>query len=237
VGRVLVLKTGTTLETLRARRGDYEDWIVAGMGLPRDHVAVTSVYAGETPPAPESPAAVVVTGSSAMVSAREPWSERAAGWLAKAVAAGTPVLGICYGHQLLAHGLGGRVGPNPSGRQIGTVRVELRDEAREDALLGGLPARPAFQATHVESVLTLPPGARLLAHSAADPHHAFAVGARVWGVQFHPEFDADVMRAYLEARREIIRGEGIDPEPLESGVEETPHGPALLRRFAELVQP
>jgi GMP synthase (glutamine-hydrolysing) len=235
VRRVLVVKTGTTLPELRPHRGDYEDWIVEGLGLPWGRIELVVVYEGETLPDPHEPAGVVVTGSSALVSAREPWSERAAAWLREAVAAGTPLLGICYGHQLLAHALGGCVGRNPRGREIGTVAVELHAAAREDPLLGGLPAALTVQATHVESVLDLPPGARLLASSAIDPHQAFACGERAWGVQFHPEFDAEVVRTYLEVRREEIREEGIDPESLERAVEESPHGTRLLRRFAELL--
>ena len=232
---MLVIKTGTTLPELRPRRGDYEDWIVERLGLPWERIELVVVYEGETLPDPHEPAGVVVTGSSALVSAREPWSERAAAWLREAVATGTPLLGICYGHQLLAHALGGRVGRNPRGREIGTVALELHAAAREDPLLGGLPAQLKVQATHVESVLELPPGARLLASSATDPHQAFACGERAWGVQFHPEFDAEVVRTYLEVRREEIRGEGIDPESLERAVEESPHGTRLLRRFAELL--
>jgi GMP synthase (glutamine-hydrolysing) len=234
--RVLVIKTGATFPELRARRGDYEDWIVGGLGLPWDRIELAVVHEGETLPEPGELAGAVMTGSSALVSAREPWSERAAAWLREALAAGTPLLGICYGHQLLAQALGGRVGRNPRGREIGTVAVELNPAARRDPLLGGLPARLKVQATHVESVLELPPGARLLASSSIDPHQAFACGERAWGVQFHPEFDAEVVRTYLEVRREEIRGEGIDPEPLERAVEDSPHGKRLLRRFAELLQ-
>ena len=234
MSQVLVLKTGTTLDALRARRGDYEDWILAGLGVAAEAAHVASVHLGEPLPAPNGPAAVVVTGSSAMVSERLSWSERAALWLRDAAHAGTPILGICFGHQLLGQALAGRVGPNPRGREMGTVQVELRAEARDDPLLGGLPSPLTVQATHVESVLELPPGARALAGNAADPYHAFAWGDAAWGVQFHPEFDADVMRAYLEARRQILRGEGIDPEPLESGVSDSPHGHELLRRFAQL---
>jgi GMP synthase (glutamine-hydrolysing) len=235
VRRVLVVKTGTTLAQLRPHRGDYEDWIVEGLGLPWGRIELAVVYEGEALPESSVPAGVVVTGSSALVSAREPWSERAAAWLREAVTAGTPLLGICYGHQLLAHALGGRVGRNPRGREIGTVVVELQAAAREDPLLGALPAALKVQATHVESVLELPSGARLLASSAIDPHQAFACGERAWGVQFHPEFDADVIRTYLEVRREEIRAEGIDPESLEREIAESPHGTRLLRRFAELL--
>jgi GMP synthase (glutamine-hydrolysing) len=177
---------------------------------------------------------VVVTGSSAMVSHREAWSEQSAAWIARVALQGTPVLGICYGHQLLAHGLGGTVGPNPRGREIGTVDVHLRAEG--DALLGALPDRVRVQASHVESVLRLPDGARLLAANAADPHHAYAVGDRAWGVQFHPEFDADIMRGYVAGRRDALTEEALDPDHLLERCADSAHGEALLARFGELVR-
>jgi GMP synthase (glutamine-hydrolysing) len=232
---VLVVKTGSTLPGIRARRGDYESWIARGMGLAPDELTVLDVTEGAKLPDPVAPAGVVVTGSSAMVSAREPWSERTGAWLVDAVVAGTPVLGICYGHQLLAHALGGRVGRNPRGREIGTVQLRLAPEARRDALLGGLPAATRAHATHVESVLELPPGATSLAASDADPNQAFAAGPRAWGVQFHPEFDADVMRGYLESRRDVLRDEGLDADRLLALVRETPEAGSLLRRFAALL--
>ena len=231
---LLIVKCGGTFPSLRARRGDYEDWILAGMGLAPERARIAAVSEGAELPAPAELQAVVFTGSSAMVSGRAPWSERAAEGLRGAVAAGLPVLGICYGHQLLAHALGGRVAANPRGREIGSVDVETLPAARGDALLGALPPRFTVQATHVESVVELPPGARLLAASRGDPHQAFSVGARAWGVQFHPEFDADVIRGYLEARREILGREGLDASALLADVRESAHGRALLQRFAAL---
>ena len=230
----LVVKCGSAIPAVRAARGDYEDWILAGLGIARERARVAAVAEGAELPAPDEVGAAVLTGSSAMVSEREPWSERTAAWLRGAVATGLPVLGICYGHQLLAHALGGRVARNPRGREIGSIDVLTLPGARDDALLGALPERILVQATHVESVLELPAGAELLAGSAGDPHHAFSVGPRAWGVQFHPEFDAEAIRAYLDARRELIRSEGGDPEALLSEVRECPSGPALLRRFAAL---
>jgi len=233
--RVLVVKTGSTLPAIRARRGDFETWIAQGMGLAPDAIDVVDVSTGAALPRPDAPAGIVVTGSSAMVSAREPWSERTGAWLADAVGAGTPVLGICYGHQLLAHALGGRVAKNPRGREIGTIQLRLAPDAKQDALLGALPARTRAHTTHLESVLELPPGARWLAESDADPNQAFALGARAWGVQFHPEFDADVIRGYIEGRRDALLAEGLDPERLLADVAETPESASLLRRFAALL--
>ena len=234
--RLLIVKTGGTMPELRARRGDYEEWIAAGMGLPRGDVDVVAVAEGESLPAPDAPAGVVVTGSAAMVSDREPWSERTGEWLARAARGGTPVLGICYGHQLLAHALGGEVGRNPRGREIGTVVVRSLEPAHRDPLLGIWRGAEPAHVTHRESVLALPEGAVRLAESDLDPVQAFAVGERAWGVQFHPEFDAETTRTYVATRRDRLLAEGLDPDALLAGVRDAPSGPRLLRRFAELLR-
>ncbi len=232
---LLIVKTGTTLASLAGECGDFEDWISAGMGLDRNRVTVIAAFEGEDLPDPKRFAGVVVTGSSAMVSHRETWSERTAEWLRSAVGCATPVLGICYGHQLLAHALGGRVGPNPRGRQIGTVHVRLAEEAAGDALLAGFGGSLRAHASHTEAVLELPDAAVWLGSSKGDPNTAFSCGTASWGVQFHPEFDAHVMRRYIEERRELLIAEDIDADNRLATVEECPDGATLLRRFAELL--
>jgi GMP synthase (glutamine-hydrolysing) len=233
---LLVVKTGRALAGTRARRGDFHQWIAAAMGWTEARFRVVEVHEEAPLPEPGSVAGVVVTGSPAMVSDRAPWSVRAGEWLAGAVAARVPLLAICYGHQLLAEALGGRVGMNPRGREMGTREVELVDGAGADPLFGTLPRRFAAHTTHLESVLELPSGARRLAANPADPHQAYAVGERAWGVQFHPEFDADVMRGYLGERREVLAAEGLDPDRLLREVRECPESAGLLRRFGELVE-
>lgn len=235
-GRWLIVKTGDALPSVIDERGSYDDWIAAGMGLPRRDVEVATVYEGAALPDPAAPIGAVVTGSSAFVTEAAPWSERTGAWLRRAVEAGTPVLGVCYGHQLLARALGGEVGRNPRGREIGTVLVRLEAAASDDPLLAGFPPTLRVQATHLESVLSLPPEARLLASSDLDPHAAFAVGERAFGVQFHPEFDADVIREYIRARREPMREEGLSPDALLAAAVDSPYGTALLRRFRELAE-
>jgi len=233
---IAIVKTGTTVPDVAARRGDFEDWITAGLCIDSSRARVVRVDRGEALPEPTELAGVVVTGSSAMVSDREEWSEATGRWLAGAVSAQTPVLGICYGHQLLAHALGGRVARNPNGREIGTVEVSLNAAASDDALLGAFPSEFPVQASHVEAVLDLPKQATLLASTSLDAHHAFHVGGRAWGVQFHPEFDADIMRGYLDARREVIESEGLDVEELQRRVSDTLVGATVLRRFGSMLE-
>ena len=92
-----------------------------------------------------------------MVTDREPWSEDTAAWLREAAAAGLPMFGVCYGHQLLAHALGGKVGYNPTGSELGTQTVELLPPAAGDQLLDGLPASFPAQMLHAQTVLQPPP--------------------------------------------------------------------------------
>jgi GMP synthase (glutamine-hydrolysing) len=236
VAPVLIVKTGSTVPSVLARRQDFEAWIATGLGLPAHEVTCARIYLGDPLPDPREVAGVVVTGSPAMVTDRAPWSEIAARWLREAVAVATPVLGICYGHQLLAHAFDGVVEFNPLGRNIGTIDVALGDEAPSDPLFRGFDAALHLPVSHRQSVTRLPAAARLLASTARDPNHAFAIGKAAWGVQFHPEFDADIVRGYIEARAEQLQQEGFDVARLLSEVTDTPHGTALLRRFAELTR-
>ena len=232
---IVILKTGNTLPGIDTARGDFDAWIAPGLGWREDEVRVVEAHRDEPLPPADAVSGAVVTGSPAMVTDHEPWSVRAGEWLAELVALGTPIFGICYGHQLLAEALGGDVGLNPRGREIGTVDIELFDH-QDDALFGGLGARMPAHTTHLETVLRLPEGARALARSALDDNHAFRVGACAWGVQFHPEFDADIMRRYVEARRAPILEEGLDADGIHAAVDETPASTGLLARFGELVR-
>jgi GMP synthase (glutamine-hydrolysing) len=230
---LLILKTGRTLDPIREVRGDFEDWIADRMRIERSEIVTVEVHDGEALPPPDEVGAVVVTGSAAMVTDRAPWSVSSGQWLVRAIEHDIPTLGICYGHQLLADALGGTVGVNPRGREIGTIAVELTEEGQRDRLLSSIAAEPRFQATHLEAVLTLPPGAVRLAQSEQDPNQAYRVGS-AWGVQFHPEFDAAIVRGYVEARREQLAVEGLDPDRINLAAEDTPHGEMLLARFATL---
>ncbi len=224
---LLILKVGSTHPHIAAELQDFEHWIQAGLQDDSLPVTVVDPREGEALPAQADIAGVVITGSHSMVSDREPWSETAAAWLRDTVAAEVPVLGICYGHQLLAHALGGEVGYHPQGIELGTVPVSLHEAAQDDPLFAGLPTQFDAQAAHRQSVQRLPDGATLLAGNHFEPHHAFRFGTRAWGVQFHPEFGEAATRAYLVT---------LNGDVPEGAVRPTDVAASVLPRFARIVR-
>lgn len=230
--RAIIIKTGSKIASLSSEPGDYEEWIAAGLDDALPGPSVIDVARGGALPPVEEVAAVVITGSAAMVTERAAWMERSAAWLREAVAAGVPVLGICFGHQLLADALGGEVGDNPRGVEVGTAMIRLTERAQADPLFSGLPQAFAAQVSHRQSVLRLPPGARLLAASDMDPHQAFAIGGCAWGLQFHPEFTEPVIHHFIAFYREQLAQEGDSADRLLGATAASPESASLLRRFA-----
>ena len=233
--KLLIVQTGAAAPEVLARYGDFPEWFRRGLGLRAEQIVTVRVDAGERPPAADAVAGAVITGSAAMVPERLDWSERTAAWLRDAVGVGLPVLGVCYGHQLLAHALGGHVDYNPRGREIGTAEIECLPAAVGDPLVGALPGRFFAHATHLQTVLRAPPGAAVLARSSLDDHQAVRFAPNAWGVQFHPEFGVREMRGYLRARSEAIDYEGLDTQALLRAVRTSPHARNVLRRFTRIV--
>lgn len=232
--RVVILKTGTTYPQIRDQFGDFEDWFVSKLSSQLD-LTVADVTQAPPPGQPEDWHGVVITGSPAMVSDREPWSEQASDWLKGAVQTNIPTFGVCYGHQLLAHALGGRVGYHPKGRETGTHNITLLESAQSDPLFRHLPQQFSAQLTHKQSVLELPSGAVLLGATDFEPHQAFRVGENAWGVQFHPEFTDDVMKSYLHVQSPELEQEGLETESLLNLVKPAPHASQLLELFSAWV--
>lgn len=189
-------------------------------------------------PALEEIGAVLVLGGGMHVDHedRHPWLAREKALLRELTAAGTPVLGVCLGAQLLAEALGGSVGP--AGRpEIGWTAVELTTAAADDPVLGPLPQRFAgFQWHSYE--FALPPGAVALARSPVCLQ-AFRRD-RVWGIQFHAEVTEAIVAGWLRdygGDQDAVRA-GVDPPAVlaETGraiVRWNELGAGIFRRFLE----
>jgi GMP synthase (glutamine-hydrolysing) len=234
--RLLIIKTGSSLPGLVARWGDFDDWIIAAMQISMHQVIVVDVTRDDVLPDYHDVFGVVITGSHTRVTEHQPWSERTAGWLPGAIARDLAILGIGYGHQLLAYAAGGRVEDNPNGMEFGSVEVHLRPAARNDALFKDFSGPLHVQSVHIQSVTHLPAGARLLASSELDSHQAFRLGARAWGIQFHPEFNVEIVLEYIRHYQRALEEQGMDPAALVRQCRSAPHGEELLRRFAHIVE-
>jgi GMP synthase (glutamine-hydrolysing) len=229
-----ILKVGSTWPAMARTRGDFEDWLRRSLGWAGAHTVVVAVSEGDALPAPETLAGAIITGSHSMVTDRAAWSEGLAGWLRRAVPGGLPVLGICYGHQLLAQALGGEVADLEPEPEVGTITVALTPAGREDPLFQDLPQEFPAHASHVQSVRRLPQQAVRLARSSREPHHAFRVGPWAWGIQFHPEFDTESMRAYVNRWAEKPNAPRWDWATVHAEVRDTPDAARITLRFARL---
>src|SRR5690606_17102728 len=172
MSRFGILKLGDYPGESPARRGNYETWFPEMMGLAETEAWIFDPRRGDPFPPLGELAGIVVTGSASMVSARADWSVASEAYLARAHEERVAILGVCYCHQLLAEALGGKVGLNPRGREIGTIPIELTAAASDDPLFGEVAGRLEVQVTHSETILEPPRGAVVLARSAGDAFQA-----------------------------------------------------------------
>lgn len=226
-----ILVTGDPVPATLERRGTFADLLrhVVGRGWANSWLVIDCRHEQRLPN-PESLAGLVVTGSPHSVIDREPWVLSGEAYLRRVVDTGIPVLGVCFGHQMLAQALGGRVQRNPRGRELGTVELSL---CADDPLFRDDERPFRVNMSHVDSVVELPPNAELLGATKLDPHAALRFAECAWGVQFHPEFDREIIGHYATARSEALLEEGLDPRAVAEAATDAPTGARVLRRFVE----
>ena len=208
--RIDVLLTGRPPATIASGRGRYEHWFEDQAGAAA-HYRPIDLTAGEALPHRAESDGWIISGSPQSVYDDLPWLQPARTGLAAAVAAGHPLLGVCFGHQLLAVALGGRVAPNPAGWEIGQVSITLTEAGRQAPIFQGFGSPFSAYATHGDAVLELPAGSELLARNDQGVQ-SFRAGAHAYGVQFHPEFTTQIARDYVNERRQHAVGEIVRPD-------------------------
>lgn len=212
--------------------GEPPDWFAQALGNTHT-LQVVRVFDGEPLPEPGVHRAAVITGSWAMVTDRLDWSEATADWIRQAMDMEMPLFGVCYGHQLMAHALGGEVAYHPDGLEVGCQEVELLPAAAADPLVRYLPSRFHAHLSHLQTVRTLPQGACALARSAHDPHQIVRYGPYALSTQFHPEFTPSVSAACVTYHAETLHSTGDDLDTLLAGLRETPAARSLLQSFIQ----
>ncbi|MCD6374324.1 MAG: glutamine amidotransferase [Caldisericaceae bacterium] len=202
--KILILKAGSSFPELKTQKGDFEDWIVAASGKSSKHFQVLPIdQLNSLTLDYKSFAAVLITGSHDNITDNPPYLQKTYPFLKNLREQQTPVLGICFGHQLLAAAFGGKVTNLKNGPEFGAVRIKKTPRAQNDRLFVFLPQEFWAFMSHQQTVQKLPPKAIKLASSPKDQHAAFYLEPNIWGVQFHPEFDQQIMAFYLKNHFEI----------------------------------
>ena len=237
---MLIVKTGSTFPATRRRFGDYDRWFLDALQDAPGRYRVHDITVAP-PPSLERYRGVIVTGSPAAVYERPPWLEDLRRMLRRIAERQRPAaLCVCFGAQALAEALGGNVIKSPSGWEIGSIRVRLTEDGRNDPLLSaGAEEELAFQATHQDRVESLPEGATLLASNDLSPVQAFRVGEQVWATQFHPEASSAILEDLIRARRPLLEAGAGGPEGYRTvlrGLAPTAAGTTLLARFVRLAE-
>ena len=184
--------------------GAMTETMFAAAGVPW-HFERFNTTRGEYPGSFDAYDAVLLTGSKADSFSDEPWVRTLRERTTELLRQRKKLLGICFGHQLIAYCLGAEVGRAPQGWGMGRMGYEW---------VGPRPLKPAaadatlnLLASHQDQVRTLPAGATLLARSEFCPIAAYSVDEHVFCIQPHPEFVEDYSAWILSKRPESVSAE------------------------------
>ena len=195
--KIGILLTGHAPDALIDATGDYDLFfqrLLDGHGFAFETWAV--VY-GQFPPDALAADGWLITGSRYGAYEDHDWIAPLEQLVRDIQASGRPMVGICFGHQIIAQALGGRVEKYAGGWSVG--RVEY------DTAQGPV----AIQAWHQDQVTELPDGARVLGSNATCANAVLAYGDHIWTVQPHPEFANEAIDGLIRTR-----GKGVVPDPL-----------------------
>jgi GMP synthase (glutamine-hydrolysing) len=230
---IYIIKTGETFETTKAKFGDFDSWV--GKVANERHIKTIDVKSAALPNL-KSAKGFIITGSHSMVTDESAWSLKLEKYIKKIASKNIPLLGICYGHQLIAKALGGKSGYNKKGKEIGTVKIKSKNNALKDPLFKDFPKAFYAYETHYQSVLKLPPKAVVLAKNSHDAHQAVRFAESIWGVQFHPEFDREIMAEYIMNQKQDLVKLGFRIDKLLADVRPCDTSSKIVRNFMDIVK-
>lgn len=144
-----------------------------------------------------------------------------------------PMLAICFGHQLLAELLGGRVETDKDQGEAGTLPVYVNDEGKKSKIFAGIASPFYVVLGHKDSVTKLPEGAVLLASSDKCKVQAYQIGKNIFCTQFHAELDLEGMIWRMTKYPEYLQGRSV--EDLRTEYHDIPDAPKIIDNFHGLI--
>lgn len=199
--RILTLVCGHEPASIAAEHGSYLDWFRSAMGPLVKLVPWAVPEQPHARPLLEGFAGVLITGSPASLTAPEAWMEIAIETVREAAETQVPLLGVCFGHQLVGCAFGAPTIKAPGDGEQGCVAITLSTAGLADPLFAGCPERFLVPSSHYDQVfpeaVASGNGLKILASSANTQVQALAAGPHIRSVQFHPEFSQAIMASYL----------------------------------------
>jgi len=214
-----ILNTDTVKPEFTAKHGEYPDMFAELFHLVDPDISFMTyeVVQGEYPSDIDEVDGYVITGSKLSVYDDIPWINDLKNFVRQLHSEEKKIIGICFGHQLVAEALGGKTGQAETGWCVGVHKNTFTDAAKDYGL-----TRSEFKipSNHKDQVLELPPGGKLLARTETCPISAMGLGDHILTFQGHPEFSEGYARALLDMRRKIF-GETHYREAINSFKNET----------------
>jgi len=174
---------------------------------PDIQLRVYDVCHGELPQSIGECQGYITTGSRYSVYDNEPWIHALAEFVRQVHAHNAKFVGICFGHQLIAQALGGKVAKSDHGWCIGTKPVTLQETP---AWMTPGQSEYRLLLSHQDQVLEVPQGGKVFGGNEHCPISMLGVGSNMLGIQAHPEFTPEYAAALMDARRERIGNETVE---------------------------
>ena len=190
---IAVLQTGRAPDELQVEHGDYDSMCKALLGLSPEEAKTYAILDGEFPPSPEKYDVLLITGSRHGVYEDHAWINPLEELIRNAYARKQKMIGICFGHQIIARALGGAVKKSDKGFGVGVMDYAL---TRHD----GSQAPISLCAWHQDQIVAPPPGGKIIAHSDFCAVAGLEYGNTAISFQAHPEFTRDYVRDLIELR-------------------------------------
>ncbi len=216
--RITVLRCDFVPEPDRSRHGDAHERMIAHLEAAIELAAIDAevdwfdVYGGDLPPLDDPSDLYVTTGSATNPDSSEQWVDSLRRWMRQAVEGGHPIYGVCFGHQLLAHALGGRTRRHPVGWEVGAVGMErlFALNASDGPKTTEDNATVRLLMSHQDEVCALPENAKPWLQGEFCEIQGFVLPKLAVTVQGHPEFAAEQVRDLYERRRTLMGDELTD---------------------------